>query len=66
MATPLDPKQIVSFEELLMSQVVQQEGPCKVAYWERDIHQGGVLINGKNGEPGNEEKERVKNIEIGL
>jgi hypothetical protein len=25
MATPLDPKQIVSFEELLMAQVVQQE-----------------------------------------
>jgi hypothetical protein len=25
MATPLDPKQIVSFEELLMSQVAQQE-----------------------------------------
>jgi len=25
MATPLDPKQIVSFKELLMSQVVQQE-----------------------------------------
>ena len=25
MATPLDPKQIVSYEELLMSQVVQQE-----------------------------------------
>jgi len=25
MATPLDPKQIVSFEELLMSQVIQQE-----------------------------------------
>ena len=25
MATPLDPKQGVSFEELLMSQVVQQE-----------------------------------------
>ena len=25
MATGLDPKQIVSFEELLMSQVVQQE-----------------------------------------
>jgi hypothetical protein len=25
MATTLDPKQIVSFEELLMSQVVQQE-----------------------------------------
>ena len=25
MATPLDPKQLVSFEELLMSQVVSQE-----------------------------------------
>ena len=25
MATPLEPKQIISFEELLMSQVVQQE-----------------------------------------
>ena len=25
MATPLDPKQVVSFKELLMSQVVQQE-----------------------------------------
>ena len=25
MANPLDPKQIVSFEELIMSQVVQQE-----------------------------------------
>ncbi len=25
MATALDPKQVVSFEELLMSQVVQQE-----------------------------------------
>lgn len=25
MAKPLDPKQVVSFEELLMSQVVQQE-----------------------------------------
>ena len=25
MATPLDPKQVVSFEELLMSQVGQQE-----------------------------------------
>jgi hypothetical protein len=30
------------------------------------MHQGRVLINGKNGEPGNEEKKRVKNIEIGL
>jgi hypothetical protein len=25
MATPLDPKKVVSFEELLMSQVIQQE-----------------------------------------
>jgi len=25
MATPLDPNQVISFEELLMSQVIQQE-----------------------------------------
>jgi hypothetical protein len=27
MATPIDPKQVVSFEEVLMSQVVRQEAP---------------------------------------
>jgi uncharacterized protein YqgQ len=30
MATPLNPKRIVSFEELLMSQVVQQEALTKL------------------------------------
>jgi hypothetical protein len=30
MATALDPKQIVSFEELLMSQVVQQEALTRI------------------------------------
>ena len=30
MAIPLDPKQVVSFEELLMSQVVQQEALTKL------------------------------------
>jgi hypothetical protein len=30
MAIPLDPKQIVSFEELLMSQVVQQEARTRL------------------------------------
>jgi hypothetical protein len=30
MAIPLDPKQVVSLEELLMSQVVQQEAPTRL------------------------------------
>ena len=30
MAIPLDPDQLVSFEELLMSQVVQQEAPTRL------------------------------------
>jgi hypothetical protein len=30
MATPLDPKQLVSFEELLMSQVVGQEADTRL------------------------------------
>jgi hypothetical protein len=44
MATPLDPKQVVSFEELLLSQVVQQKALttllvgkgvfCKEEFWE--------------------------------
>jgi len=34
MAIPLDPKQVVSFEELLMSQVVQQEALYQIAYRE--------------------------------
>ena len=30
MATPLDPKQVVSFEELLMSQMIQQEALARL------------------------------------
>ena len=30
MATPIDPKQIVSFEDLLMSQVIQQEAMTRL------------------------------------
>ena len=36
MAIPLDPKRIVSFEELLMSQVIQQEALTRLLV-ERDI-----------------------------
>ena len=36
MAIPIDPKQIVSFEELLMSQVIQQEALTRLLV-ERDI-----------------------------
>jgi hypothetical protein len=32
MAIPLDPKQTVSFEELLMSQVVQQEALTRLLF----------------------------------
>ena len=48
MAIPLDPKQLVSFEELLMSQVVQQESPHSVARGEGDIHQRRVFGDGKD------------------
>jgi hypothetical protein len=40
MATALDPKQIVSFEELLMSQVFQQETLTKL------IVEKGILKRG--------------------
>jgi len=30
MAIPLDPKQVVSFEKLLKSQVIQQEAPTRL------------------------------------
>ena len=54
MATPLDPKQIVSFEELLMSQVIQQGSPYPVTHGERDIHKGGVFGDGEGGRSGDE------------
>jgi hypothetical protein len=37
MATPIDPKQIVSFEELLLSQVIQQEALIVEAVPERNF-----------------------------
>jgi len=39
MATALDPKQIVSFEELLMSQVVQREALSRL------LMEKGLLTN---------------------
>ncbi len=58
MATPLDPKQTVSFEELLMSQVVQQESPHKTACGKRAIHQRRVIGDGEGGGSGDEEMKR--------
>lgn len=43
MAIPLDPKQVVSFEELLMSQVVQQEALTKLLV-EKGIFTGEELL----------------------
>jgi hypothetical protein len=40
------PKQMVSFEELLMPQVVQLEAMNKIARGERRIHQRGVTGDG--------------------
>ncbi len=37
MAIPLDPKQIVSFEELLMSQVAQQEALTRLLVEKGDL-----------------------------
>ncbi len=49
MAIPFNPKQNVSFEELLMSQVVQQESPHKTACGKRAIHQRRVIGDGEGG-----------------
>jgi len=40
MAITLDPKQIVSFEELLMSQVIQQEALTRLLVEEGNIERG--------------------------
>jgi len=42
LCNPLDLKQVVSFEELLMSQVVQQEALTRLLV-EKDIHQKRVF-----------------------
>ena len=47
MATPLDPKQVVYFDELLMSQVVQQEAPTRLLLEKGGIYQGAVSGDGK-------------------
>jgi hypothetical protein len=49
MAIPLDPKQVVSFKELLMSQVVQQEALTKLLVEKGNIHRRGVTGDGKGG-----------------
>ena len=43
MAIPLDPKQIVSYEELLMSQVVQQEALTRLLVEKGVFTERGVL-----------------------
>ena len=40
MAIPLAPKQVVSFEELLMSQVVSQEALTRLLVGRRDDREG--------------------------
>jgi hypothetical protein len=42
MAIPIDPKQIVSFEELLMSQVIQQEALTRLLVEKGIFSKGGV------------------------
>lgn len=43
MATPLDPKQVVSFEKALMSQVVQQEALTRLLL-EKEIFPKEALL----------------------
>ena len=66
MGIRLDLTQVAPFEELLMSQVVQQEALTRVTYQERDIQQGGVFRNGEGGKPGNEEKSEMRTQRIYL
>jgi hypothetical protein len=49
MATPLDPKQIVSSKELLMSQVIQQESLTRLLVEKGIFTKGRVFGNGKVG-----------------
>lgn len=49
MAIPLGPKQIVSFEELLMSQVIQQEALTRLLVEKGIFKQGGVPEGGEGG-----------------
>ena len=47
MAIALDPKQIVSSEELLMSQGVSQESIIRLLVQRGNVHQRGVFGNGE-------------------
>jgi hypothetical protein len=55
--TTLKSKQIVSFEELLISQVVQQEALTRLLMEKGNIHKGGVFGDGEGGKSGDEEKD---------
>jgi len=50
MAIPLDPKQIVSYEELLMSQVVPQEALTRLLVEKGVFTERGVFGMGNGGE----------------
>ena len=49
-------KQMVSFEEPLMSQVVQQEALTRFLVEKGNIHQRGAFGDGEGGGSGDEEK----------
>ena len=52
-------KQMVSFEEPLMSQVVQQEALTRFLVEKGNIHQGGVSGDGEGGGSGDEQKKNL-------
>jgi len=54
MPSPLDPKQIVTFEELPMPQVVEREALTRL--FVGGIHKGGVPGDGEGGGWGGEEQ----------
>lgn len=56
MAITLNSKQVVSSEELLMSQGLRQEALTRFACGERDICQGGVFSDAEANGSGDEEK----------
>ena len=60
MGIRLDLTQVARFEELLMSQVVQQEALTRGTHREGDIEQGGVFGIGEGGKPGNEEESETR------
>ena len=60
MTTALDPKQIVSFEELLMSQVVQQEALTKLLIEKGIFTKEEFLEMVKVGESGDGKEGRTK------